>query len=52
MIILCLDEDLALPQPPTHSGTDMVQLKTRIIRWSAELGFQQIGVSDIDLSEG
>jgi len=29
----------------------MTALKTDIIRWGTELGFQQLGVSDIDLSE-
>ena len=32
------------------SGQDMEKLKTDILRWGAELGFQQIGVSDVDLA--
>lgn len=51
MIILCPDEELALQQPPTHISHDMARLKAEIVRWGAELGFQQMGVSDIDLSE-
>jgi epoxyqueuosine reductase len=31
--------------------TDYVELKRQIQRWSEELGFQQLGVSDIDLAE-
>jgi len=50
MIILCPDEELAMPQPLTHSSADMVRLKAEIASWGAELGFQQLGVSDIDLS--
>ena len=29
--------------------TDMAELKAEIKRWSTELGFQQTGVSDVDL---
>ena len=51
MIILCLDEEPVLHQPPTHSSAAMVRLKAEISAWGAELGFQQVGISDIDLSE-
>ena len=51
MIILCPDEELALPLPPTPSAQDMDRLKADILRWGAELGFQQVGISDIDLGE-
>ena len=51
MIILCPDEELALQQPPTPAPQDMVKLKADIMKWGAELGFQQLGVSDIDLEE-
>jgi epoxyqueuosine reductase len=51
MIILCLDEELALHQSPTYMTEDMAELKAAIAGWSAELGFQQLGVSDIDLSD-
>jgi epoxyqueuosine reductase len=44
-----------LPQPPTQSPQqptiDLAALKGDILRWGEDLGFQQIGVSDIDLSE-
>lgn len=51
MIILCCAEELALPQPPTRSTHDLAALKTHIVRWGTELGFQQVGISDIDLHE-
>ena len=51
MIILCPDEELALHQSPTHMTEDMAELKAAITSWGVELGFQQLGVSDIDLSE-
>jgi epoxyqueuosine reductase len=51
MIILCPDEELALQQPPIQSVQDMAALKAAIALWSSELGFQQLGVSDIDLSD-
>ena len=34
-----------------YGNTDMVALKAEIVAWSTELGFQQLGVSDIDLSQ-
>lgn len=40
-----------MSQAPTHSTTDMTALKADIIRWGAELGFQQLGFSDIDLAD-
>lgn len=49
-IILCRDEEHALPRPLNHSAQDLARLKADIIRWSEELGFQQLGVSDVDLS--
>jgi len=49
-IILCRDEEHVLPQPLNHSAQDLAALKTDIARWSEELGFQQLGVSDVDLS--
>jgi epoxyqueuosine reductase len=33
------------------STQDMAALKAEILQWGAELGFQQLGVCDIDLSE-
>jgi epoxyqueuosine reductase len=50
-IILCPDKELALPHPPTQSTPDLKALKADIVRWSKELGFQQLGVSDTDLAE-
>ncbi len=40
-----------MPQPPTQSTGDWGPLKADIVRWGRELGFQQIGISDIDLRE-
>jgi len=34
-----------------YGNTDMAALKAEIVEWSIELGFQQLGVSDINLSE-
>lgn len=34
-----------------YGNTDMAALKAEIVGWSAELGFQQLGVSDIDLGQ-
>ena len=43
-----------MPLPPTQSpkqpADDLTALKGDIVRWGRELGFQQIGVSDIDLA--
>ena len=44
-----------MPQVPTQSPTqtdqELLALKTEIFRWGEELGFQQLGVTDIDLKE-
>ena len=50
-IILCRDEEHVLPQPLNLSVQDLAGLKSDIVRWSEELGFQQLGVSDVDLTE-
>ncbi len=40
-----------MTQSTTHSGeTDLAALKAEILTWCADLGFQQAGVSDIDLA--
>ncbi len=38
-----------MPQPPDN--IDHARLLQQITRWSEELGFQQLGVSDIDLAD-
>ena len=49
-IILSGGPDLALTMSTTQYGnTDMAALKAEIVDWAIELGFQQLGVSDIDL---
>lgn len=40
-----------MPHIPTKSTANVAALKADILRWGEELGFQQIGVSDIDLGE-
>jgi len=40
-----------LPQVPTNSKQDLTDLKADILRWGEELGFQQLGISDIDLAK-
>ena len=40
-----------MPQIPTRNIADAAALKADIVRWGEELGFQQVGISDIDLSE-
>ena len=50
-IILCRDEEHVLPQPLDHSAQELAGLKADIVRWSEQLGFQQLGVSDVDLTE-
>ncbi len=40
-----------MPHPPTHSAAELDGLKSLILQWSRQLGFQQLGVSDIDLSQ-
>ena len=37
--------------PKTHSSPDYAALLQQIVLWSEELGFQQLGISDIDLRE-
>jgi len=50
-IILCPGEELALAQAPTHTRQELAALKQNIVQWAKALGFQQTGVSDIDLAE-
>ena len=50
-IILWPDEETVLPQRPTEPIHDLAALKADIFRWGEDLGFQQLGVSDIDLVE-
>jgi len=40
-----------LPQSPTNSKQNLSELKADIFRWGEELGFQQLGVSDIELGK-
>lgn len=40
-----------MPNSPTDSTYALAELKADITRWAAELGFQQLGVSDVDLAE-
>jgi len=49
-IILCADEEHALPQSPTNEFNDFAALKSDVVRWGTELGFQQVGVTDVDLA--
>jgi epoxyqueuosine reductase len=42
------DEETALPQ--RHTIAELQALKADIVRWGMQLGFQQLGVSDVDLS--
>jgi epoxyqueuosine reductase len=51
VIILCRNGEPALPHPPTHSAAELDEIKSLVRQWSKELGFQQMGVSDIDLSQ-
>ena len=51
-IILCLRTDQTLTNiATTYTQADMNALKSRIINWCDELGFQQAGVADIDLEQ-
>ena len=50
-IILWPDQETALAHRLTKSTEDLSALKEDIFRWGAELGFQQLGVSDINLDE-
>ncbi|MDA1064211.1 MAG: tRNA epoxyqueuosine(34) reductase QueG [Proteobacteria bacterium] len=43
-----LDEETALPH--IHTTAELHSLKADIIRWGLELGFQQLGISDVDLA--
>ncbi len=41
-----------MKQPtPTYDATDMSALKRELVGWCSELGFQQAGITDIDLNE-
>lgn len=40
-----------MPESPTLTEQDLAGLKRQLAGWGAELGFQQVGVSDIDLAE-
>ncbi len=40
-----------MAQAPIHSTQELAALKENIVQWATELGFQQVGVSDIDLAE-
>jgi epoxyqueuosine reductase len=44
-------KDHALIDETAKSEHDMTRLKADIVRWGIDLGFQQLGVSDIDLTE-
>ncbi len=39
---------MTIPADP-HGDTDMTALKSEVIAWCGELGFQQAGIADIDL---
>ena len=43
-------KETALPHDSDNSLTDLDALKADIFRWGTELGFQQLGISDIDLA--
>jgi epoxyqueuosine reductase len=51
VIILWQTQELALPNSPTRTDLDYTRLKADIVRWAMELGFQQLGVTDTDLSD-
>lgn len=49
-IILRLHKERTLAKPAEdYNKTDMTALKSEVIAWSAELGFQNAGIADIDL---
>lgn len=50
-IILWQNEDDALGKELTKTDQDLTELKADIFRWGKELGFQQLGISDIDLGD-
>ena len=50
-IILSATQEPTLANPDDHNGTtDMAALKAEVVAWCRQLGFQQAGVSDIDLA--
>jgi epoxyqueuosine reductase len=51
LIILWAEEDPTLSQSPTSQPPDLGALKADIVEWGRELGFQQVGVSSLDLAE-
>ena len=52
MIILCFRKDQTLTSPNRNiDNTDMAALKRDVIDWCSELGFQKMGITDIDLSQ-
>ena len=52
VIILCLSKEQTLTKPASPYGnTDMTALKSEVIAWCGELGFQQTGITDIELSQ-
>lgn len=51
-IILSRDRELTLTiSTQQYGNTEMAALKAEIIDWCTELGFQQAGISDVDLAE-
>src|SRR5210317_576693 len=52
MIILSANQELTLTVTDTQYGnTDMAALKAQILAWCRDLGFQQVGVCDLDLDQ-
>ena len=49
-IILAASQEPTLTEESLQSPDDLRELKAEIGRWAADLGFQKIGVSDIELS--
>ncbi len=49
ILSLSLDPTLTI-STNAYGNTDMAALKAEVLQWSTELGFQQAGVTDIDLS--
>lgn len=41
----------AIPKPTSHRGLDYSKLSQAIRRWAGELGFQQTGITGVDLDE-
>jgi epoxyqueuosine reductase len=51
-IILCFPEERTLTKPTsTYADTDMTALKREVVSWCGDLGFQQTGITDINLAE-